>query len=134
MATPYRGIRKHVIVESPSRSLINERASERAEELGQPAVRQGDAGAARTLWVPIIVGDEAIGVISASRALDREQAASAEATSRLLSTLAANVDVAIQNARLVRGDAAAGPTRWQPWPRSAAEVSATLDARRSSTR
>ncbi|MEO5963918.1 MAG: GAF domain-containing protein, partial [Candidatus Limnocylindrales bacterium] len=56
-ATPYRGIRKHVM-ETREPLVINERSSERALELGQPAVRQGEAPKS-TLWAPLVVGGEA---------------------------------------------------------------------------
>ena len=51
------GIRRHVM-ETREPLVINERASERAVELGQPAVRQGEAPMS-TLWAPLIVGGEA---------------------------------------------------------------------------
>ena len=70
-ATPYRGIRKHVM-ETREPLVINDHATERAAELGQPAVRQGEAPKS-TLWAPLIVGGEAIGVVSVQN-LDREQA------------------------------------------------------------
>ena len=50
------------------------------------------------LWVPLVVGDEARGVISLQN-LDREDAFS-ESDVRLLSTLAASLSVALENARL----------------------------------
>ena len=50
------------------------------------------------LGVPILLGDEAIGAISVQSTT--RKAASARRTSRLLTTLAANIGAAIQNARL----------------------------------
>jgi PAS domain S-box-containing protein len=50
------------------------------------------------LGVPILLGDEAIGVISVQSI--EEEGRFGEADSRLLATIAANVGVAIQNARL----------------------------------
>ncbi|HEX5038963.1 MAG TPA: GAF domain-containing protein, partial [Candidatus Limnocylindria bacterium] len=50
------------------------------------------------LWVPLVVGDEARGVISLQN-LDREDAFG-EQDVRLLSTLAASLSVALENARL----------------------------------
>ncbi len=52
------------------------------------------------LGVPIMVGDEAIGVISVQSS--RQVGRFGEADTRLLATLAANVGIAIQNARLYR--------------------------------
>ena len=52
------------------------------------------------LGVPILVGDEAIGVISVQSS--HEVGRFGESDTRLLATLAANVGVAIQNARLYR--------------------------------
>jgi len=91
------GIRRHVI-ETREPLLVNERASERAIEMGQPGVIQGEAAKA-TLWAPLVVGDEARGVISLQN-LDREHAFS-EADVRLLTTLAASLSVALENARLI---------------------------------
>ncbi len=54
--------------------------------------------AASYLGVPILVGDEAIGVLSVQSST--EEGRFGEAESRLLATLAGNVAVAIQNARL----------------------------------
>ena len=104
MATPYRGIRKHVM-ESLEPLVINERASERAEELGQPAVRQGEAPLS-TLWAPLIVGGEATGVVSVQN-LDREQAFRPGDVS-LLQTLAASLSVSLETGRLVAETQPAG--------------------------
>ena len=52
------------------------------------------------LGVPILVGDEAIGVVSV-QSID-EEGRFGEADERLLATIAANVGIAIQNARLYR--------------------------------
>ena len=65
------------------------------EEMGT----RGVGRAARSyLGVPILVGDEAIGVISIQSSID--EGMFGEADRRLLSTLAANVGTSIQNARL----------------------------------
>ena len=50
------------------------------------------------IFVPMIVGDEAMGVISLQN-IDRENAFS-EADLRLLTTLASSMSVALENARL----------------------------------
>jgi len=59
---------------------------------------QGEAPQS-AVWVPLIVGDEARGVISLQN-LDRE-AAFTEDDVRLLATLAASLSVALENARLI---------------------------------
>jgi signal transduction histidine kinase/CheY-like chemotaxis protein len=90
----------------------------------------GDVGlglqAMSYLGVPIVVGDAAIGVISVQST--KEEGRFAESDARLLSTIAANVGVAIQNARLYqeahrRGDEMAALAD------VGQEISATLDAR-----
>jgi GAF domain-containing protein/CheY-like chemotaxis protein len=90
----------------------------------------GDVGlglqAMSYLGVPILVGDAAIGVISVQST--KEEGRFAESDARLLSTIAANVGVAIQNARLYqeahrRGDEMAALAD------VGQEISATLDAR-----
>ena len=91
------GIRRHVI-ETRAPLLINERAAERARELGQAGAIQGEE-AKSTLWAPLVVGDEARGVISLQN-LDRDGAFS-EADVRLLTTIAASLSVALENARLI---------------------------------
>jgi GAF domain-containing protein/CheY-like chemotaxis protein len=90
------GIRKHVL-ETREPLLINERATERAIELGQPGAIQGEP-AKSSLWAPLIVGGKARGVISLQN-LDRENGFS-EADVRLLMTLAGSLSVALENARL----------------------------------
>ena len=74
--------------------------------------------------MPILAGDEAIGVISVQ---DTTQSGRfGEADSRLLATLAANVGVAIQNARLYR-DAQRQAAEMTALAEVAAEISAMLD-------
>ena len=90
------GIRRHVL-ESREPLVLNERAMERAIELGQPGAIQGEP-AKSSLWAPLVVGDEARGVISLQN-LDREHAFS-EPDVRLLVTLAGSLSVALENARL----------------------------------
>ena len=76
------------------------------------------------LGVPILAGDEAIGVISVQdTALGGRFG---EAESRLLATLAANVGVAIQNARLYR-EAQRQAAEMTALAEVAAEISAMLD-------
>ena len=90
------GLRKQVL-ESRETLVVNEHASEVALASGQPAVLQGDPPKS-SLWAPLVIGDEARGVISLQN-LDRENAFS-PADVRLLSTLAATLSVALENARL----------------------------------
>ncbi len=76
------------------------------------------------LGVPILTGDAAIGVISVQ---DTAQSGRfGEADARLLTTLAANVGVAIQNARLYR-DAQRQAAEMTALADVAAEISAMLD-------
>jgi GAF domain-containing protein/CheY-like chemotaxis protein/HPt (histidine-containing phosphotransfer) domain-containing protein len=91
------GFRRHVL-ETGEPLLINERAFERLAEFGQPVdALQGEPSKA-VLFVPLVLGGEAIGVISLQN-LDREHAFS-EADVRLLTTLAGSLSVALENARL----------------------------------
>ena len=122
MATPYRGIRKHVM-ESLEPLVINDRASERAEELGQPAVRQGEVPLS-TLWAPLIVGGEATGVVSVQN-LDREHAFRPGDVS-LLQTLAASLSVSLETGRLV-AETSRRADEMSALAAMAAEISATLD-------
>jgi GAF domain-containing protein len=94
---PVMGIRKHVL-ETLQPLVINERAAERALELGQPGAIQGEEPKA-SLFAPLVVGNEATGVISLQN-IDRENAFS-ESDVRLLTTLAASLSVALENARLI---------------------------------
>ncbi|MDP8904831.1 MAG: GAF domain-containing protein [Chloroflexota bacterium] len=95
---PVMGMRKHVL-ETRQPLLINERAGERAMEFGQAAEAvQGEAPKSM-LWVPLVVGETATGVISLQN-LDRENAFS-EADVRLLTTLGTSLSVALENVRLV---------------------------------
>ena len=94
---PLMGIRKHII-ETREPLLMNERAVERAIELGQPGVLQGEPPKS-TMWAPLLVGGEATGVVSVQN-LDREHAFS-ESDVRVLTTLAASLSVALENARLI---------------------------------
>ena len=90
------GLRKQVL-ESRQPMLINEDAGAAAIASGQPDAIQGEP-AMSSLWAPLIVGDEARGVISLQN-LDRENAFS-DSDMRLLTTLASSLSVALENARL----------------------------------
>ncbi|MGH2977408.1 MAG: GAF domain-containing protein [Gaiellaceae bacterium] len=79
------------ILQSRSPLLVNRRGQHDEEtSLGTPSLSY--------LGVPILLGNKAIGVISV-QSID-EEGRFEEADSRLLATIAANVGVAIQNARL----------------------------------
>jgi len=90
------GIRKHVLA-TREPLVINDHSLERARELGQQGAIQGEA-AMSSLWAPLVVGDEARGVITLQN-LDREHAFS-DSDMRLLTTLASSLSVALENARL----------------------------------
>ena len=90
------GFRKHVI-ESREPLLLEENGAELAREYGNPVALQGEP-AKSALFVPLVVGGRATGVISLQN-VDREHAFG-EADLRLLTTLAASLSVALENARL----------------------------------
>jgi PAS domain S-box-containing protein len=83
------------ILESGQPLLINKDVNARREELGATQVGRQ---AASYLGVPVIVGKQPIGVISVQSTEEEERFT--EDDVRLLSTLAANVAIAISNARL----------------------------------
>jgi PAS domain S-box-containing protein len=87
------------VIESRQPQLINADWKRRAAELG--AVYTGEPVLC-SLSVPILAGDEAIGVISLQSS-ERENVFS-EADVRLLTTFATSVGVAIQNARLFQAE------------------------------
>src|SRR5262249_47927308 len=77
--------------------IINRNILERASELGSNVVGSGEISKSY-VGVPIIVGNEAIGVIDLQN-LDQEDAFS-ESNVSLLTTLANSLGVALQNAQL----------------------------------
>ncbi|MDP9299638.1 MAG: GAF domain-containing protein, partial [Actinomycetota bacterium] len=89
------GITKHVL-ETREPVVINDHLVERVQELGG-YVLQGEVTKSG-VYVPLIVGGEAIGRISLGN-IDREHAFS-DADVRLLTTLAGSLSVALENARL----------------------------------
>ncbi|HSM71317.1 MAG TPA: GAF domain-containing protein, partial [Anaerolineales bacterium] len=93
---PLIGFRKHVI-ETRHNLLINENMIEAAARYENPVAIAGEVPKS-VLFVPMIVGDEAKGVISLQN-LDRENAFT-ESDIRLLQTLANSMSVALENARL----------------------------------
>ncbi len=90
------GFRKYVI-QTQHPLLINEKMVEAAEKYGNPLAFQGEASKA-CLYVPMLVGGEAKGVISLQN-LDHENAFS-ESDVSLLTTLTNAMSVALENARL----------------------------------
>src|SRR5256886_3918791 len=95
---PPMGARRHVI-ESREPLLINEDLTRRLlEEFDQPARTWGTREAKSAMLAPLLAGGEAKGVISIQN-LDRELAFS-ESDVRLLTTVAASLSVALENARL----------------------------------
>ena len=92
------GPRAHVL-ETRQPLLINENLLERVAAMGQAVgVIQGDP-ARSIVYAPLVVGDEARGVITLQN-LDREHAFT-DGDVRLLTTLAASLSVALENARLI---------------------------------
>ena len=93
---PLIGFRKHVL-ETRQYLLTNKNIAEESARYGNPVTIAGEAPKSN-LFVPMIVGDEAKGVISLQN-LDREHAFT-ESDVRLLQTLANSMSVALENARL----------------------------------
>jgi PAS domain S-box-containing protein len=94
---PVVGFRRHVM-ETRGPLLINADVDREAERYGNPPVRVGEP-ARSWLGVPFIAAGKARGVISLQN-LDHEYAFT-EADRRLLVTLAGNLSVALDNARLM---------------------------------
>jgi PAS domain S-box-containing protein len=94
---PVMGVRRHVM-ETCEPLLINQDLARRAAEFGQPSVLSGEPPKS-AVFAPLVVGGEAKGVISLQN-LDREHAFT-ESDVGLLTTLAASLNVALENARLI---------------------------------
>src|SRR5947207_193673 len=90
------GFRKRVL-ESHEPIAVNEDLERVSREMGQPFVISGEQPKS-CVFVPLIVGERATGVISLQN-IDREHAFS-DADMRLLTTLAGSLSVALENARL----------------------------------
>src|SRR5947207_806392 len=90
------GVRKRVL-EPHEPIVVNEHIQRVAREVGQPFVISGEQPKS-CVFVPLIVGERATGVISLQN-IDREHAFS-DADMRLLTTLAGSLSVALENARL----------------------------------
>ncbi len=94
---PLIGFRKHVM-ETREPLLLAEMSPEIAESYGNPTVLTGEPSKSG-LFVPLVVGGRATGVISLQN-VDRTHAFG-DADERLLATLAGSLSVALENARLV---------------------------------
>ncbi len=94
---PLIGFRGHVF-ETGQPLLVNRDVAERALALGGRGVVQGEPPKS-VLFAPLLAGGEASGVISLQN-LDREDAFS-QSDQDLLGTLAASLNVALENARLI---------------------------------
>jgi PAS domain S-box-containing protein len=91
------GFRKHVM-ETREPLMIADSTPEVAERYGNPFILTGEPTRS-ALFVPLVVGGHATGVISLQN-LDRANAFT-DADQRLLTTLAGSLSVALENARLV---------------------------------
>ncbi|HJW83804.1 MAG TPA: GAF domain-containing protein, partial [Anaerolineae bacterium] len=85
------------VIESQQPWLISQDYERVASELGEEPVLTGDVPKS-LLFVPMIIGSEVTGIISLQN-LDREHAFS-DPDVRLLTTIAASMSVALENARL----------------------------------
>ena len=94
---PMIGYRKHVM-ETRQSLLINQDSAQAAARYGNPLILVGELPKS-VLFVPMLVGGEAKGVISLQN-LDRENAFT-ESDVSLLTTLANSMSVALENARLL---------------------------------
>jgi PAS domain S-box-containing protein len=83
------------IIETGQPLLINQDIDKRREQLGVPVLGRE---ARSYLGVPIFVSSKAVGVVSVQST--KQEGVFTEADQRLLSTIAANVGVAFENARL----------------------------------
>jgi GAF domain-containing protein/CheY-like chemotaxis protein len=90
------GFRK-IVLDTRETLVINEEIERRSTEVGQPFVISGEQPKS-AVFVPLVVGDSATGVISLQN-IDREHAFS-HADVRLLTTLAGSLSIALENARL----------------------------------
>ena len=88
---------RRIALETREPYVVNENNEAEAARVGQPYVLSGEPTKS-AIFVPLVVGDRGIGVISLQN-LDREHAFS-DADVRLLTTLAGSLSVALENARL----------------------------------
>ncbi|HCR70544.1 MAG TPA: hypothetical protein DIW23_03790, partial [Anaerolineae bacterium] len=87
-----------VVMRTRQPLMINEDMVKRMEEVGSFVVGGGGEAPKSGIWVPLVIGEEARGVISIQN-IDREHAFD-ESDFRLLTTLASSLSVAFENARL----------------------------------
>ena len=92
------GFRKHVM-ETREPLMIDENIARGRRALRQPVRARAASRSQSALFVPLVVGGTATGVISLQN-LDREHAFS-DSDQQLLTTLAGSLSVALENARLV---------------------------------
>jgi GAF domain-containing protein/DNA-binding response OmpR family regulator len=88
---------RRIALETREPVVVNEDVATRSREAGNPLLLSGEPSKS-LVFVPLVVGDQATGVISLQN-IDREYAFS-EADVRLLTTLAGSLSVALENARL----------------------------------
>ena len=91
------GVRRHVMA-SREPVLIRSFSAAAMAQYGEPGIMSGEPPKS-VLFAPLVVAGEATGVVSLQN-LDREDAFS-DADIRLLTTIAASLSVALENARLV---------------------------------
>ena len=116
------GFRKHVL-EQRQPLLINHNLADMRTRYGQPTPSQGEA-AKSVVYVPMIVGSEARGVISLQN-LDRENVFT-ESDVSLLQTLTNSMSVALENARLL-DETTRRANEMTALTEIGREISATLD-------
>ncbi len=92
-----KGFTPHIL-KTRQRLVVNSNFRERSAELGSALLTGSTRDPLSFVGVPIIAGDQAIGVITLEN-LERENAFD-EASVNLLSTLASSMGVALENARL----------------------------------
>jgi signal transduction histidine kinase/DNA-binding response OmpR family regulator/uncharacterized protein YigA (DUF484 family) len=95
---PIVGPRRHVL-ETKEPLVISRDVTARVQEMGQALGDTSGEPVRSAVWVPLVVGDEARGVISLQN-IDREDAFSPSDV-ELLRTLAASLGVALENVRLI---------------------------------
>ncbi len=88
---------RRLVLDTRQPLLINRDMFARVAELGQAGPMSGEPPKS-ALWAPLVVGDEARGVISLQN-IDREDAFN-ESDVELLTTLASSLSVALENVRL----------------------------------
>jgi GAF domain-containing protein/CheY-like chemotaxis protein/anti-sigma regulatory factor (Ser/Thr protein kinase) len=119
---PLEDVRRHLI-RTRQLVLINEDYRQAAAEFGMRVI-PGTEAPKSLLFVPLVVGETVIGYVSLQN-VDREHAFK-ESDVRLLSTLAASMSVALENARLFEAERAQAERQAALFRLSAA-IAAALD-------